>query len=91
MAKVTTIRMILALKTAKGLHLYQMDVKNAFLQGKREEEVHSTTTWFQVDITPPCSMPTQVASLRPQRSAMSMALEDSTISSPNWLPNVKVR
>ena len=38
--KMTTIQTVIALATAKGWYLHQMDIKNAFLQGELNEEVY---------------------------------------------------
>jgi len=41
-AKLTSVRCFLAITTARGWELHQMDVNNAFLHGDLEEEVCMT-------------------------------------------------
>jgi hypothetical protein len=39
-ARITTIRVLLALAASHGLHIHQIDVKAAFLYGVLDEEIY---------------------------------------------------
>jgi len=52
-AKMTTVRAIIAMEAAKGWSLHQMDVKNVFLHGDLEEEVYMEQRPGYVDQTHP--------------------------------------
>jgi Reverse transcriptase (RNA-dependent DNA polymerase) len=41
-AKMSTVRILLSVATNLGLNLFQIDVKNEFLQGNLEEKVYMT-------------------------------------------------
>jgi hypothetical protein len=43
-ARITTIRVLLALATSHGLHIHQMDVMTAFLYGELDEEIYMEQT-----------------------------------------------
>lgn len=42
MARVETIRFVIALAALKGWQIHHLDVKTSFLQGELKEEVHVT-------------------------------------------------
>jgi hypothetical protein len=52
-AKMTTIRVIIAMAAAKGWSLHQMEVKNAFLHGDLQEKVYMEQPRSYVDQTHP--------------------------------------
>jgi hypothetical protein len=42
LAKMTTVRIVMAITVSKGWSLRQMDAKNAFLHGDLQEEIYMT-------------------------------------------------
>jgi hypothetical protein len=52
-AKMTTVRAIIAMATTKRWLLHQMDVKNVFLHGNLQEEVYMEQPLGYVDQTHP--------------------------------------
>jgi hypothetical protein len=57
-AKITTVRTLIALASIHSWHLHQMDVNNAFLHGDLQEEVY-----MDVPQGVTCSKPNQVCKL----------------------------
>jgi hypothetical protein len=57
-AKITTVRTLIALASINSWHLHQMDVNNAFLHGDLQEEVY-----MDVPQGVTCSKPNQVCKL----------------------------
>lgn len=45
-ARLETIRLVIALASGRGWSLFQLDVKFAFLNDPLEEEVYVTATWL---------------------------------------------
>ena len=89
--RMTTVRTIIALAAAKGWHLHQMDVKNAFLQGELEEEFYMIQPpGFESSkhLHPFCRLKNSLYELK--QSPKSMAFKDNIISPQHWFPDVRI-
>jgi len=45
-ARIETIRLMVALASSKGWPMFQLDVKSTFFNGPLEEKVYMTTSWI---------------------------------------------
>ena len=83
-AKMATMRTVIALAMVKGWHLYQMDGKNVFLQDKLQEVYMVQPSDFKLSIHPKA-----ICRLKKPLRTACLPVEDNTISSLNQFSNVK--
>jgi hypothetical protein len=83
-AKMTTVRTIIAMVAAKGWSLHQMDVKNVFLHGDLQEEVYMEQPLGYVDQTHPnlvCRLKKALYSLKQAPRAWSDKIGEYLVTS----------
>jgi hypothetical protein len=83
-AKMTTVRAIIAMAVAKGWSLYQMNVKNVFLHGDLHEEVYMEQPSGYVDQTHPnlvCRLKKTLYSLKQTLRACSDKISQYFVTS----------
>ncbi len=86
-AKMTTVRAIIAMATAKGWSLHQMDVKNVFLHGDLQEDLYMEQPPSYVDQT----HPNLVCRLKKALYGLKQAPRAWSVSCHKWISNIQCR
>ena len=87
-AKIGRIRTLIAISASKRWSLYQLDIKNAFLNGELQEEVYmSQPVGFEDENYPDfvCRLKKALYGLKQAPQAWNQRLIDTRVSNEMWI------